>query len=197
MYPVNYANMQACALTLCTHFDTGRLALVPYDADKDNSPCLLGGARAHWALIRGVVVPPSCPGEQEILLSAHDATTTEALRQGAQDRANTGGSALGSSEEKSTGTCTVCTACPDLALQWCYREGAAAGVGGSPNARLPCSCTWCRGLYLGVARARAGTGVNCSDAHEGGRAAGILALCVHGKVLFLSHASPPLLSSSS
>jgi hypothetical protein len=171
-----------CTNIICTRFDAGRLALVPYDADKDNSPCLLGGARAHWALIRGVAVPPSCPAEQEILLSAHDSMTTEAPRQGAQDRANTESSALGSSEEKSTGTCTVGTACPDLALQWCYREGAAAGMGGSPSAQLPCSCTWCRGLYLGVARARAGTGVGCSDADKGDRAAEILALCVHGKV---------------
>ena len=49
--------------------DDGSLVLVPYDADKDNSPCLLGGTRAHWALVRGLAVPPSCCAEQELLLS--------------------------------------------------------------------------------------------------------------------------------
>ncbi|KAJ3649236.1 hypothetical protein Zmor_020989 [Zophobas morio] len=33
----------------------GANLLVPYDTDKDNSPCLLKGHKAHWAIICGAV----------------------------------------------------------------------------------------------------------------------------------------------
>lgn len=31
------------------------LLLLAYDADKDNTPCCLGGKRAHWTIIKGIV----------------------------------------------------------------------------------------------------------------------------------------------
>lgn len=37
------------------------LVLVAYDADKDNTPCELGGARAHWAVVRGAVSRDDAP----------------------------------------------------------------------------------------------------------------------------------------
>ena len=52
---------------LCVH----RLVLLAYDADKDNTPCLLGGSRAHWALIRGLALPPPCEAAQRMLVAAH------------------------------------------------------------------------------------------------------------------------------
>jgi len=39
------------------HLATGGLCLVPYDKDKNNQPCCAGGAKAHWAVIAGIVIP--------------------------------------------------------------------------------------------------------------------------------------------
>lgn len=39
------------------HLRHGALALIAYDADKDNTPAQLGGSRAHWAVIKGFVKP--------------------------------------------------------------------------------------------------------------------------------------------
>jgi hypothetical protein len=38
-------------------FLNNHLLLVAYDADKDNTPCSLHGARAHWAVVKGIVLP--------------------------------------------------------------------------------------------------------------------------------------------
>lgn len=40
-----------------SHLSTGGLCLVAYDKDKNNTPCLAGGAKAHWAIVAGMVVP--------------------------------------------------------------------------------------------------------------------------------------------
>mmetsp|Transcript_17881 Transcript_17881/g.58777 ORF Transcript_17881/g.58777 Transcript_17881/m.58777 type:complete len:264 (-) Transcript_17881:143-934(-) len=42
---------------ICSAISYGKPVLIAYDADKDNSPCLLQGARAHWAVICGVALP--------------------------------------------------------------------------------------------------------------------------------------------
>ena len=63
----------ASAQDICALLEQGRLLLLAYDADKDNSPCLLGGTRAHWALVRGLVIPPTCKPAQRLLLSSHEA----------------------------------------------------------------------------------------------------------------------------
>ncbi|XP_037970295.2 UPF0692 protein CG33108 isoform X2 [Plutella xylostella] len=40
----------------------GAMMLVPYDSDHDHRPALLGGRRAHWALLVGVVAPAGGAG---------------------------------------------------------------------------------------------------------------------------------------
>lgn len=35
----------------------GSVLLVPYDVDKNHEPCLSGGKKAHWAAVKGFVVP--------------------------------------------------------------------------------------------------------------------------------------------
>lgn len=50
--------------------------LVPYDADRNHSPCLAGGHRAHWCLLVGVCVVLDCigslqPTTLEILKHCH------------------------------------------------------------------------------------------------------------------------------
>ena len=57
---VNLAELSDDAARLAFVLDAlrrGELLLIAYDADKDNTPCTLGGARAHWAIIKGIVVP--------------------------------------------------------------------------------------------------------------------------------------------
>jgi len=39
----------------------GSIALVPYDVDKNHEPCLSGGRKAHWAAVKGFVVPLFTP----------------------------------------------------------------------------------------------------------------------------------------
>lgn len=37
------------------------MALVPYDVDKNHEPCLAGGKKAHWAAIKGFILPITTP----------------------------------------------------------------------------------------------------------------------------------------
>lgn len=39
--------------------------LLPYDADRNHSPCLAGGHRAHWCLLVGMCVVLDCTGSQQ------------------------------------------------------------------------------------------------------------------------------------
>jgi len=42
---------------LLQHLLCGHLCLIPYDKDKDHSPCCLQGEKAHWGLVVGIVIP--------------------------------------------------------------------------------------------------------------------------------------------
>jgi len=44
-------------LQLLGHLLKGSLLLVPYDSSKNFEPCCLGGRKAHWAIVKGFVVP--------------------------------------------------------------------------------------------------------------------------------------------
>jgi hypothetical protein len=58
---VNLANdfendAQRLAFVAETCANRRQTLLVPYDADKDNTPCAKRGFRAHWAIVKGVLV---------------------------------------------------------------------------------------------------------------------------------------------
>jgi len=42
-----------------TRLSQGRALLVPYDCHHNHSPAMLGGTKAHWALVTGFVMPAS------------------------------------------------------------------------------------------------------------------------------------------
>ena len=44
-------------VNLLEHLLCGHAIVVPYDCDKDHTPCLAKGHRAHWCLIVGVAFP--------------------------------------------------------------------------------------------------------------------------------------------
>ena len=178
---------------LCVH----RLVLLAYDADKDNTPCLLGGSRAHWALVRGLALPPPCEAAQHMLVAAHASQQEADNHLGprchgachplapahdgtdgtAHDTARhhlaipTAHIASGSPSSASGGgrSCSNTRSCLDVALEWC-----CAGA----HASLPCSCWWCNDTCSGLRRQHAQQGR--------GEWEGIVALCVHGKVYRVS-----------
>eukprot|EP00741_Cyanophora_paradoxa_P008942 tig00000142_g8655.t1 len=46
---------------VCRELLAGRTVLVPYDADYNNEPAVFGGARAHWCLLAGLLLPLEDP----------------------------------------------------------------------------------------------------------------------------------------
>ena len=45
------------SVNVLEHLLCGRAIVVPYDCDKDHTPCLAKGHRAHWCLLVGVAFP--------------------------------------------------------------------------------------------------------------------------------------------
>jgi hypothetical protein len=41
---------------LVSHIVQNRIVLVPYDSDSNHEPTLMGGRKAHWALIKGSIL---------------------------------------------------------------------------------------------------------------------------------------------
>eukprot|EP00961_Rhodomonas_salina_P105193 1416825-Rhodomonas_salina.1 len=58
------------AQSMCCQIAQGKPLLIAYDADKNDQPSMLGGSRAHWALICGVAIPPSSPSLQQLAAAA-------------------------------------------------------------------------------------------------------------------------------
>ena len=52
-------------LALIDSLLSGRALLVPYDADKDHTPCLRGGRKSHWCLLVGFAITLSQEGMGE------------------------------------------------------------------------------------------------------------------------------------
>lgn len=55
---------------------SGGLSLVAYDVDKNHEPCLAGGKKAHWAAIKGFIIPITSEGQLQTLerMSNNDTT---------------------------------------------------------------------------------------------------------------------------
>lgn len=58
---------------------SGGMALVPYDVDKNHEPCLAGGKKAHWAAIKGFIIPITTEAQVQSLQSL--AGTESSVRQ--------------------------------------------------------------------------------------------------------------------
>ena len=56
-------------VNLLEHLLCGHAIVVPYDCDKDHTPCLAKGHRAHWCLVVGVAFPiqVGSPGFRHLL----------------------------------------------------------------------------------------------------------------------------------
>jgi len=187
---------------VCGLLARGRLVLLAYDADKDNTPCLLGGSRAHWALIRGLALPPPCEAAQHMLVAAHASQQEADNHLG--PRCHGACHPLAPAHDGTDGTAHDTArhhlARHHLAIPTAHiasgGPSSASGGGRScsntrscldvalewccagAHASLPCSCWWCNDTCLGLRRQHAQEGC--------GEWEGIVALCVHGKVYRVS-----------
>lgn len=61
--PWDHSLIQALLKTLLN----GGMSLVPYDVDKNHEPCLAGGKKAHWAAIKGFIIPITTPTQLQTM----------------------------------------------------------------------------------------------------------------------------------